>query len=312
MSTTEIDPWLDSPSIPLANQPARHELTSTVEALSRFPAEVSHTVQRAAVTRVDGTMGPLEQRLAETTAALKCARQARDECAREIARLNQQISTLRSARKHAEKLAGRDTSSPPKSWLTIAVVVGVPAAIAGIIAARSVQLAPQERSRQAKQSTVAASSPLVPDHPLGHAILPVPTAPATVTPLRQTLSPNNASSASTRIEPAPRRVAKSSKRPRTQPSANSSRGNVKSQLLGFTGALQVRSIPGSAVFLDRKYVGETPVQLTAVRAGSHVVWIQRDGYQRWTASVLVSADKQTQVLATLQPERGDVAALPRR
>ena len=57
------------------------------------------------------------------------------------------------------------------------------------------------------------------------------------------------------------------------------------------------------MFLDRKYVGETPVQLTELRAGSHVVWIERDGYQRWTASVLVAADKQTQIAATLQPER---------
>ena len=60
---------------------------------------------------------------------------------------------------------------------------------------------------------------------------------------------------------------------------------------------------GSAVFIDRTYVGETPVQLKQLRAGSHTVWIQREGYQRWTASVLVSADRQTRVAATLQPDR---------
>lgn len=300
MSTAEIDALLDSPSSPLASHPAGYQLTNAVEALSRFPAEASLTVEREAVTRANGMVGPLEQRLAETTAELKRARKAQDEWAREVARLHQQISTLRSARKHAEKLAGRDASSPPKPLIRMGVVVGVTSLAIGIIAARSFQFAPQERSGRAKQSAVAASIPLVPDQPLGHAILPVPTPPAAATTWQKTLTPN-VSAASTRQ--APRRVAKAPKRPRTQLAPSSNRANDKSHSLVFTGALQVRSIPASAVFLDRKYVGQTPVRLTAVRAGSHVVWIQRDGYQRWTASVLVAADQQTQVVATLQPER---------
>jgi hypothetical protein len=92
--------------------------------------------------------------------------------------------------------------------------------------------------------------------------------------------------------------------PRTEPSSDSSLVKDKSQSPIFVGALEVQSTPpGSAVFLDRKYVGETPVQLTDLRGGSHIVWIERDGYQRWTASVLVAAEKHTQVAATLQPER---------
>lgn len=61
---------------------------------------------------------------------------------------------------------------------------------------------------------------------------------------------------------------------------------------------------GSAVFVDRQLVGETPLELTQLRAGSHVVRIERDGYDRWTAAVLVAADKQTRVSATLQALRG--------
>ncbi len=72
----------------------------------------------------------------------------------------------------------------------------------------------------------------------------------------------------------------------------------------FMGALDVKSNPaGSAVFLNRTYVGDTPVQLNDLRAGSHVVWITRQGYQRWTASVLVAAEKLAHVEVTLQQER---------
>jgi hypothetical protein len=33
------------------------------------------------------------------------------------------------------------------------------------------------------------------------------------------------------------------------------------------------------------------------------VWIEREGYERWTAAVLVPADKQTLVDVTLEPDR---------
>jgi hypothetical protein len=54
------------------------------------------------------------------------------------------------------------------------------------------------------------------------------------------------------------------------------------------------------VFVDRQQVGETPLQLPGLRAGSHVVRIERDGYDRWTTAVLVAADGQTRVSAKLQ------------
>jgi len=57
------------------------------------------------------------------------------------------------------------------------------------------------------------------------------------------------------------------------------------------------------VFVDQQHVGETPLQMKGLRAGSHVIWIEHEGYQRWTAAVLVSADKETRVNAGLQPVR---------
>jgi hypothetical protein len=72
----------------------------------------------------------------------------------------------------------------------------------------------------------------------------------------------------------------------------------------YVGALTVVSEPaGSAVFVDREFVGETPLELTRLRVGSRVVRIERDGYDRWTTAVLVAADKQTHVSARLQAAR---------
>jgi hypothetical protein len=72
---------------------------------------------------------------------------------------------------------------------------------------------------------------------------------------------------------------------------------------GFSGTLAIESNPGgAAVFIDSQHVGNTPLQLSRWRAGSHAVWIERTGYQRWTAAVLVPANKLTQIRATLHPD----------
>jgi hypothetical protein len=81
-------------------------------------------------------------------------------------------------------------------------------------------------------------------------------------------------------------------------------GSVK-ETVQYVGALTVDSEPtGSVVFVDGQQIGETPVELAGLRAGSHVVRIERDGYDRWTTAVLVVADKETSVSAKLQAPRG--------
>jgi PEGA domain len=73
----------------------------------------------------------------------------------------------------------------------------------------------------------------------------------------------------------------------------------------FVGTLSIRSTPDKAeVHIDRERVGETPLVLRRVRAGSHAIWIEHEGYQRWTAGVNVAADERTQVTVTLQAEPG--------
>jgi hypothetical protein len=71
----------------------------------------------------------------------------------------------------------------------------------------------------------------------------------------------------------------------------------------FVGSLAIDSDPiGATVFIDQKRAGETPLVLTNLRAGSHAVRLERNGYERWTSAVLVPSDRRTRVVARLQPQ----------
>jgi len=71
----------------------------------------------------------------------------------------------------------------------------------------------------------------------------------------------------------------------------------------YFGTLAIASTPsGAAVFVDRQQVGQTPLELPHVRAGSHAVRIEREGYQRWTAAVNVPASQITRVTVKLDAD----------
>jgi PEGA domain len=71
----------------------------------------------------------------------------------------------------------------------------------------------------------------------------------------------------------------------------------------FVGTLAVESSPpGAAVFINRQRVGVTPLEVPGLQSGSRVIWIERDGYRRWTAAVDVPADRLTRVSAKLQAD----------
>jgi len=70
----------------------------------------------------------------------------------------------------------------------------------------------------------------------------------------------------------------------------------------FVGTLSVDAVPtGGEVFINRRSVGKTPVRLSGLRAGSHLVWIERAGYRRFTRVVTVPADQVTRVSVALEP-----------
>ncbi len=69
----------------------------------------------------------------------------------------------------------------------------------------------------------------------------------------------------------------------------------------YVGTLSIDASPGGEVFINRKPVGRTPLRLERLRAGSPLVWIERDGYRRWTRVVTVAANRISRVAAALDP-----------
>ena len=69
----------------------------------------------------------------------------------------------------------------------------------------------------------------------------------------------------------------------------------------FHGTLAVRSEPrGALVSVDGRVVGSTPLRLKAVPAGSRVIRIESEGYERWSSAARVVANQETSIVATLQ------------
>ena len=67
-----------------------------------------------------------------------------------------------------------------------------------------------------------------------------------------------------------------------------------------TGQLTVGSTPaGANVYLDTTFRGVTPMVLSDIPAGSHVIVLRQSGYQDWTSSVAVTGGSYTAVSGTL-------------
>ena len=70
----------------------------------------------------------------------------------------------------------------------------------------------------------------------------------------------------------------------------------------YKGTLTVNADrPGATVFVNRRSVGPAPVRVRNLRAGAHLVWVERDGYRRWTRVITVPAERVTRVSASLEP-----------
>jgi CRISPR/Cas system-associated exonuclease Cas4 (RecB family) len=85
----------------------------------------------------------------------------------------------------------------------------------------------------------------------------------------------------------------------------SKRASDDSGPVRFSGSVLFDTHPsGVSVYLDNKLVGVTPLRLADVRAGSHVVRMEKTGFKRWTASVSVVAGQRTRVAASLEEDLG--------
>jgi hypothetical protein len=70
----------------------------------------------------------------------------------------------------------------------------------------------------------------------------------------------------------------------------------------FIGALLVQSEPAGAwVLINGRPAGTTPLRLPDVRAGSHAIRIQMDGYRRWSTAARVVANRETRLSVLLEP-----------
>jgi hypothetical protein len=69
----------------------------------------------------------------------------------------------------------------------------------------------------------------------------------------------------------------------------------------YVGTLSIDAAPAGEVFINRRRAGRTPVRAENLRAGSHLIWIEREGYRRWTRVVAVAADRVNRVSAQLEP-----------
>ncbi|TAJ43451.1 PEGA domain-containing protein [Methanofollis fontis] len=69
------------------------------------------------------------------------------------------------------------------------------------------------------------------------------------------------------------------------------------------GSIYVTSSPsGAYVYLDGSYQGTTPKTITGVDQGTHVVEIEKAGYQEWSGSVRVYPSQQAHVSVSLTPD----------
>lgn len=102
------------------------------------------------------------------------------------------------------------------------------------------------------------------------------------------------------VAPAPPQTSSPSA-PVPVPGSSASRASTPNTRVRYVGTLSVDSQPGGEVFLNTKSAGHTPLRLTNLRAGSHLIWVEHDGYQRWTRVVQVPADRVTRLFADLEP-----------
>jgi len=72
----------------------------------------------------------------------------------------------------------------------------------------------------------------------------------------------------------------------------------------FTGTITVDSRPrGARVLLDGRFIGTTPLTLSGVRAGSHTVRLEREGFTRWSSTVRVVGGQRARIAASLERDR---------
>ena len=177
------------------------------------------------------------------------------------------VTSVRAQMLMRNAIVVRVPRKSPSSWKRLSVAAASVAVIIAALVLTTIALRRVPRLPSSPPATVPSSL--------------VPAAPVAA-PLRQDVSfvPVEPHAATTPVRPAPS----------TPPHP-------------FVGTLVVESEPsGASVLINQAEVGRTPITLTKLPAKSQVVWVERPGYQRWSAGVPVSAERPTRLNIKLQPE----------
>ena len=172
------------------------------------------------------------------------------------------------------------TLSGSRAFAAIVILLTAGAVFWGLMSAAPYD-APEPPAVE-KETSSAVESPAAIEPPPAPAPVVVPASATGVEEARSATPP-----------PAPARAAPAPPQARAAPARPPS--------AGYVGTLTVDAEPAGDVYLNRKSVGRTPVRLESLRAGSHLIWIEREGYRRWTRVVAVAADRTSRVSVSLEP-----------
>lgn len=197
----------------------------------------------------------------------------------EVALLRSDVATLVRAvddiRTRNRRPAAGSSTGPRPARRTASVVAGL---VIAVVAAGWLWM-----------SNRASAEPIAPASSEPTSQLPPTTDPAPAT----ASAGDNAPGAAPSVSPDKTAVDTTTSSPVKQTTRPSS--------LTYVGTLSIDAEPGGDVFVDRRIVGHTPLRVTSLKAGSHLIWIERDGYQRWTRVVQVPADRVSRVWADMEP-----------
>jgi hypothetical protein len=206
-------------------------------------------------------INPLHERIEKLEQAL-------NEATGEVAALRSQVATLVRATRDIDKRVDRIgvpvPITNPRRSRTVTAIVGM---VFGI--ALAAWLWSYATSNRNPIVVSAAESPTPVDPPA-----PVePNAPVTESP-----KPAASTNPPQRVEPQPAPA-------RTD----------------YVGTLSIDASPDGHVLVNGQDRGRTPLRLENLKAGAHLIWIEREGYRRWTKVVDVPAGRISRVFADLEP-----------
>ncbi len=83
--------------------------------------------------------------------------------------------------------------------------------------------------------------------------------------------------------------------------------DITAVLQAKTGSVSIKSEPAKAIiYLDGEDAGITPVVLKSVIPGTHEIEVRMNGYESWSESIDVVADKENDITAVLQTKTGAI------